>query len=76
MRLFVGDFQTLWGIGFIGTSFLMLRPFFTGKLSDAKRGQEKKPIFSITVSKNDKKSCIQHCEGSELRLHFEWTKVS
>ena len=33
----------------------MLRPFFTGKLSDAKRGQEKKTIFSITVSKNDKK---------------------
>ena len=21
------------------------------------------------------KSLIQHCEGSELRLHFEWTKV-
>ena len=22
-----------------------------------------------------KKSLIQHCERSELRLHFEWTKV-
>ena len=22
------------------------------------------------------KSLIQHCERSELRLHFEWTKVN
>ena len=28
-----------------------------------------------TVFENDKKSLIQHCERSELRLHFEWTKV-
>ena len=25
--------------------------------------------------KSQKKSLIQHCERSELRLHFEWTKV-
>ena len=24
---------------------------------------------------NHRKSLIQHCERSELRLHFEWTKV-
>ena len=25
--------------------------------------------------KNHRKSLIQHCERSELPLHFEWTKV-
>ena len=25
---------------------------------------------------NHRKSLIQHCERSELRLHFEWTKVN
>ena len=29
-----------------------------------------------TVFENHRKSLIQHCERSELRLHFEWTKVS
>ena len=29
-----------------------------------------------TVFKNHRKSLIQHCEQSELRLHFEWTKVN
>ena len=24
---------------------------------------------------NNRKSIIQHCERSELRLHFEWTKT-
>ena len=28
-----------------------------------------------TVFKNHRKSTIQQCERSELRLHFEWTKV-
>ena len=28
-----------------------------------------------TLLENHKKSLIQHCERSELRLHFEWTKV-
>ena len=34
-------------------------------------------IFQIqcTVFENHRKSLIQHCERSELRLHFEWTKV-
>ena len=28
-----------------------------------------------TVFENHRKSRIQHCERSELRLYFEWTKV-
>ena len=28
------------------------------------------------VFENHRKSLIQHCERSELRLHFEWTKVN
>ena len=28
-----------------------------------------------TVFENHRKSLIQHCERSELLLHFEWTKV-
>ena len=30
---------------------------------------------SDTVFENHRKSLIQHCERSELLLHFEWTKV-
>ena len=29
----------------------------------------------VTVFENHRKSLIQYCERSELRLHFEWTKV-
>ena len=29
----------------------------------------------FTVFKNHRKSRIQHCERSELRLYFEWTKI-
>ena len=29
----------------------------------------------FTVFENHRKSLIQHCERSELSLHFEWTKV-
>ena len=28
----------------------------------------------FTVFENHRKSLIQHCERSELRLHFEWPK--
>ena len=31
--------------------------------------------MSNTVFENHRKSLIQLCERSELRLHFEWTKV-
>ena len=30
----------------------------------------------ITVFENHRKSLIQHCERSELSLHFEWTKIN
>ena len=35
------------------------------------------PPFSYppTVFENHRKSLIQHCERSELRLHFEWTLI-
>ena len=33
-------------------------------------------VFQLpTVVENHRKSRIQHCERSELRLHFEWAKV-
>ena len=31
--------------------------------------------YESTVFENHRKSLIQHCERSELRLHFEWPKV-
>ena len=34
-----------------------------------------KQLGKCTVFENHSKSLIQHCERSELRLHFEWTKV-
>ena len=30
-------------------------------------------LSKITVFENHRKNLIQHCERSELRLHFEWT---
>ena len=30
----------------------------------------------ITDFENQRKCLIQHCKRSELRIHFEWTKVS
>ena len=38
--------------------------------------EENKMITSCTEFENHRKSLIQHCEWSELRLHFEWTKVN
>ena len=32
--------------------------------------------LGLTVFENHRKSLIQHCERSELGLHFEWTKVN
>ena len=32
-------------------------------------------LAMFTVFENHRKSLIQHCERSELRLDFEWTKV-
>ena len=33
------------------------------------------PFSTCRVFEYHRKSLIQHCERSELRLHFEWTKV-
>ena len=38
--------------------------------------KEKDILTFVTVFENLPKSRIQHCERSELRLHFEWTKVN
>ena len=35
----------------------------------------KRERSEFTVFENHRKSLIQHCERSELRLHFEWIKV-
>ena len=32
--------------------------------------------YGGTVFENLKKGLIQHCERSELRVHFDWTKVN
>ena len=32
-------------------------------------------LHFATVFENHRKSLIQHCERSELRLHFAWTEV-
>ena len=32
-------------------------------------------ITNVTVCENGPKSRIQYCERSELRLHYEWTKI-
>ena len=34
-----------------------------------------KGFFHITVFEYHRKSLIQDCERSELRLHFEWLKA-
>ena len=36
----------------------------------------KSHLSNCTVFENHRKSLIQHCERSELRLHFKWTKVN
>ena len=33
-------------------------------------------VEKLTVFENHRKSRIQLCERSELRLHFEWTKIN
>ena len=33
-------------------------------------------VNQSTMFENHRKSRIQHCERSELRLHFKWTKVN
>ena len=52
-----------------------LRYFYNRKHKDTKE-KEINDIEHRTVFENHRKSLIQHCERSELRLHFEWTKVN
>ena len=33
-------------------------------------------LLQIRVFENHRKSRIQHCERSELRLHFEWSNAT
>ena len=33
-------------------------------------------VSEYTVFENRRKSLIQHCKRSELRLYFEWTKIN
>ena len=33
-------------------------------------------LENSTVFENRRKSLIQHCERSEIHLHFEWTKIN
>ena len=37
--------------------------------------KEIKSLIFTVVFENHRKSLIQHCERSELRIRFEWTKV-
>ena len=41
--------------------------------ADNTTDRQTRSIF--TVFENHRKSLIQHCERSELHLHFEWTQV-
>ena len=42
----------------------------------SKRSKLQTYFDNLTVFENHRKSLIQHSERSELRLHFEWTKVN
>ena len=45
------------------------------KLSKPKMQSKITSYYVFMVFENHRKSLIQHCERSELRLHLEWTKV-
>ena len=46
------------------------------KVRDSKKSAPFRRLIKATVVENHRKSRIQYCEQSELRLHFEWTKVN
>ena len=50
--------------------------FCCQKSAKHKRSRVKKEKPLCTMFENHRKSLIQHCERSELRLHFEGTKVN
>ena len=47
-----------------------------GRAMSTRCGQTSMSSIIGTVFENHRKSLIQHCERSELHLHFEWTKVN
>ena len=51
----------------------------SNKTKERRRKSGSSFLFKLnhyTVFENHRKSIIQHCERSEIRLHFEWTKVN
>ena len=46
------------------------------KVRDPKKSAPFRRLIKATVVENHRKSRIQYCEQSELRLHFEWAKVN
>ena len=48
-------------------------PPFPGYANHVKKGDEN--YSESRCLKITEKSLIQYCERSELRLHFEWTKI-
>ena len=63
--------------------FMSSRESWSQTLGDASLMKTSKSVnhestlrSNSTVFENHRKSLIQRCERSELRLHFEWTKVN
>ena len=59
----------------LSSFFLGARLLWPRKNKDKNTMRENDQVQKSTVFENHRKSLIQHCERSELRLHFEWTKV-
>ena len=53
-----------------------LAPIFKELMAEQVSFSLQVSYLSSTVFENHRKSLIQHCERSEQRLHFEWTKVN
>jgi len=52
-----------------------LLTFSVAGFTDKEKLTRARSIGIFTLFKNHRKSLIQHCERSELCLHFEWKKV-
>ena len=46
------------------------------KVRDSKKSAPFRRLIKATVGENHRKCRIQHCEQSDLPLHFDWTKVN
>ena len=56
--------------------WLLLRSNKKNQLIFFRRNLLYQGLHIHTVFENLRKSLIHYCERSELRLHFEWTKVN